>query len=87
MANLTSEELFKFATVEFETGFTPFFKLFKVSRLFLTALVRSWLALLYTLHKLTSPCSRALHVKSGLLPKDLMTLALALPCHVREIIF
>ena len=44
-------------TVEFETGFTPFFKLFKVNRLFLTALVRSWLALLYTLHKLTSPCS------------------------------
>jgi hypothetical protein len=40
--------------VEFETGFTPFFKLFKVNRLFLTALVRSWLALLYTLHKLTS---------------------------------
>ena len=43
--------------MEFETGFTPFFKLFKVNRLFLTALVRSWLALLYTLHKLTSPCS------------------------------
>ena len=46
-----------YCTVEFETGFTPFFKLFKVNRLFLSALVRSWLALLYTLHKLTSPCS------------------------------
>jgi hypothetical protein len=56
--------------VKFETGFTPFFKLFKVNRLFLTALVQSWLAVLYTLHKLTSPCSRALHVKSRLLPED-----------------
>ena len=51
------EEIGKCATVEFETGFTPFFQLFKVNRLFLAALVRSWLALLYTLHKLTSPCS------------------------------
>ena len=38
-------------TVEFETGFTPFLKLFKVVPLFLITLVRSWLALLYTLHK------------------------------------